>query len=72
MALLRTQLCGPELSRCISEFESNIKTENSSLLGSKKVVHHEENLASQKNFQQQVNSLISTIDEFGNPIAQSF
>ncbi len=66
-ALQRWLLCGPELSRCISEFESDIKTENSSLLGSKEVVHHEENVASQKNFQQQVNSLISTIDEFGNP-----
>ena len=68
VSLQRWLLCGPELARCISEFESdvNYKNEGSGSLGSRELLHHKECLATQKHFKQQVNSLVDTIDGFGN------
>ena len=62
-------LCGPELARCISEFESDVNYKNEGIgsLGSRELLHHKEGLAIQKQFKQQVNSLVDTIDGFGNP-----
>ncbi len=62
-ALQRWLICGPELARCISEFESEI--EHASYSSSQ--LHHEEGLTAQTNFKQQVNSLVDVISTFGNP-----
>ena len=67
VALQRWLLCGPELAQCIFEFESDIKHEGSVSLSSKELFHHEEGLATQKHFKQQVNSLVDIIYGFGNP-----
>lgn len=64
-ALQRWLLCGPELARCITEFENEIEHEIGGSRG--KFLHHEEGLAAQKNFKQQVNSLVDVINAFGNP-----
>ena len=67
VAVQRWLLCGPELALCIFEFESDIKHEGSGSLSSKELFHHEEGLATQKHFKQQVNSLVDIIYGFGNP-----
>ena len=56
--------CGPELARCISEFECPAwSDENNTQL----FPHHEEGLATQLSFKKQVQSLIDTVTGFGNP-----
>ncbi len=62
-ALQRWLICGPELARSISEFESEI--EHASYSSSQ--LHHEEGLTAQTNFKQQVNSLVDVISTFGHP-----
>ena len=63
VALQRWMICGPEIAKCLSEFESegiineSIQTD----------CHHEEGLATPKKFQEQVKSLLSVITTFGNP-----
>ena len=63
VALQRWMICEPEIAKCLSEFESegiineSIQTD----------CHHEEGLATQKKFQEQVKSLLSVITTFGNP-----
>ena len=57
-------ICGPELARCISEFECPAwSDENNTQL----FPHHEEGLATQLSFKKQVQSLIDTVTGFGNP-----
>ena len=57
-------ICGPELARCISEFECPAwSDENNTQL----LPHHEERLATQLSFKKQVQSLIDTVTGFGNP-----
>lgn len=67
VALQRWLLCGPEVARCISEFESELERERSSSPSAREFLHHEEGLTAQKNFKQQVNCLVDVIDDFGNP-----
>lgn len=62
VALRRWMICGPELARCISEFENESEENDSPLLH-----HHEEGFAAQLSFKQQAQSLIDTINGFGNP-----
>ena len=63
-ALRRYMICGPELARCISEFESPAwSDENNTQL----LPHHEEGLASQLSFKKQVQSFIDRVTGFGNP-----
>ena len=57
-------ICGPELARCISEFECPAwSDENNTQL----FPHHEEGFATQLSFKKQVQSLIDTVTGFGNP-----
>lgn len=66
-ALQRWMVCGPEIARCLSEFESEIMTDESFESGT----HHEEGFSIQKRFQVQVNNLVSAIKNFGNPFEDS-
>ena len=59
-ALLRWMVAGPELARMVAEFESR-QTRNP---------HHEQSSASQKRFTCHVQSLVSTIEELGNPFEE--
>ena len=67
-ALLRWMVAGPELARMVAEFErveqehiTNQLTRNP---------HHEQSSASQKRFTCHVQSLVSTIEELGNPFEE--
>ena len=63
-ALRRWMICGPELARCISEFECPAWSDENNM---QLFPHHEEGLASQLSFKKQVQSLIDTVTGFGNP-----
>ena len=54
-------LAGPEQARLLEEFEHSRSLENV------KHCHHEEGLATQESFKQQVLSLAETMREMGNP-----
>ena len=60
-AFRKWMLAGPEQARILQEFEANktrrIDTDS----------HHEESLASQQSFKEQVSSLTETISGMGNP-----
>lgn len=61
VALRRWMICGPELARCISEFESGneVDVDDETLL--------KQGFSAQLSFKKQVLSLIDTINSFGNP-----
>ena len=65
-ALRRWMICGPELARCISEFDESA---NQNAVGAFTELfrHHEEGLAAQLSFKHHVQNLIDTINAFGNP-----
>eukprot|EP00733_Pompholyxophrys_punicea_P000080 Pompholyxophrys_punicea_v1_NODE_10_length_6905_cov_7.951686.p2 type:complete len:342 gc:universal NODE_10_length_6905_cov_7.951686:5288-4263(-) len=65
-ALSRWLLSGPELGRLIAEFESNFEEDDMSL------EHHEAGTKNQIKFHSDVNSLIETIDNLGNPFQSTF
>ena len=67
LALERWLLCGPELARCIFEFESEVENKGRDSSSSREFLHNEETLTDQKNFKQQVNRLVDVINAFGNP-----
>ena len=67
VALQRWMICGPEIAKCLSEFESEVIADESL----QNCTHHEEGLATQKRFQEQVNSLVCAIENFGNPFEDS-
>ena len=56
-------VAGPELSRTLTEFESTFKTNR----GESAIRHHEQVPVVQSAFAKQVNALVSTIEEMGNP-----
>ena len=59
-------VAGPELTRIVSEFESNLPTN----CGKNAVTtHHEHNCSHQQRFHNHVNSLFAKIDKFCNPFA---
>ena len=60
VALRCWMVCGPELARCISEFENESEGNES------QVRHHEEGFTAQQSFKQQTQSLIDTLNDFGN------
>ena len=62
-AFTRWMVAGPELSRTLTEFESTFKTNR----GESAIRHHEQVPAVQSAFAKQVNALVSTIEEMGNP-----
>ena len=67
VALQRWMICGPEIAKCLSEFESEVIADESL----QNCTHHEEGLATQKRFQEQVISLVCAIENFGNPFEDS-
>ena len=67
VVLQRWMICCPEIAKCLSEFESEVIADESL----QNCTHHEEGLATQKRFQEQVNSLVCAIENFGNPFEDS-
>ena len=63
-ALQRWMVSGPEQARLLAEFEGEYLPVQDPEINH---MHHEEGLSSQKNFQKQVNKLVESIDEMGNP-----
>ena len=63
--LLRWMLCGLEIARLVNEFEdSNIVS-----TAEYNYKHHEQTKSIKHTFQQQVNDLVSVIQDLGNPFA---
>ena len=60
-ALHRWIVYGPEVARLLSEFEAK------SILAQGSILHHEQQLAAQQSFVNDVKSLVSTFERFGNP-----
>ena len=61
IALCHWIICGPELARCVSQFENQILSESTN------PQNHEEGLTVQKSFKQHTEKLIEAIKGFGNP-----
>ena len=66
-ALLRWMVAGPELARMVAEFE---RVEEEHIANQTRNPHHEQSSASQKRFTCHVQSLVSTIEELGNPFEE--
>ena len=66
-ALLRWMVAGPELARMVAEFE---RVEEEHLPNQTRNPHHEQSRASQVRFTCHVQSLVSTIEELGNPFEE--
>ena len=60
-AFRKWMLSGPEQARILKEFEGSLQG------GSEIHSHHEESLATQQSFRDQVSSLHKTINKLGNP-----
>lgn len=69
--LLRWMICGPEISRAITEFEAKQPSTRRSHCSDRAHQHHEQVLSVQKTFQKQVQSLVDTIETMGNPFLES-
>lgn len=67
-SMLRWMVAGPEIARTITEFETNC------FLASKgestQPKHHEHTLSSQTSFAKDVNALVDTISNMGNPFSE--
>ncbi|GFS10694.1 hypothetical protein ElyMa_006652300 [Elysia marginata] len=61
-------LSGAETSRLIEQFEDTCMDENEE----RQPPHHEQNLQIQKTFHIQVNKLLNTFKEMGNPFVDDF
>ena len=66
-ALLRWMVAGPELARMVKEFEY---AEQKDSPDQNRTPHHEQSSASQVRFTTHVQSLVSTIEELGNPFEE--
>ena len=66
-AVLRWMLAGPELARMVAEFE---RVEEERIPNQTRNPHHEQSRASQVRFTCHVQSLVSTIEELGNPFGE--
>ena len=64
-ALLRWMVSGPELARLVKEFENSDEDQHTQL------PHHEQSHASQTRFKNHVSTLVSTIEELGNPFEET-
>ena len=64
-------LSGPELARLLKEFQEQYVEDDDSD-SPRKCLHHEQGLATQRNFQTQVNRLSTTIEKIGNPFTDAF
>ena len=62
-ALIRWETCGPEIARIVSEFESSMKSQDSS--ESSRLKHHEDNAQFRANFNKDVGTVYAAIP--GNP-----
>ena len=62
-ALRRWMLSGPELARCVNEFQDEYFNED----GEHQNTHHEQAHSIQATFQKQVINLAETITRMGNP-----
>ena len=67
-ALRRWMLSGPELARCVNEFQDEYFNED----GEHKNTHHEQAHSIPALFQKQVISLAETITRMGNPFLDDF
>ncbi|GFS18353.1 hypothetical protein ElyMa_001520000 [Elysia marginata] len=67
-ALRRWMFSGPEISRLIDQFEDTCMDENEE----RQHPHHEQNFQTQKTFQVQVNKLLNSFEEMGNPFLDDF
>lgn len=65
-ALHRWMVAGPEIARVVAEFEDGMKDTSSE--SSHK--HHEQTPSVQKTFAKNVNSLVTTIQDMGNPFLE--
>ncbi len=65
-ALRRWMVAGPELARMVSEFEASSGAQNHQLPDK----HHDQNPASQREFQDDVRKLISMFESLGNPFLE--
>jgi hypothetical protein len=64
-ALRRWMIAGPEVARAVKEFEATFVSTKSD-----DVRHHEQVLSVQKSFSKNVQSLVSVIEELGNPFIE--
>ena len=55
---------GPELARLVREFENSDEDKHAQL------PHHKQSRASQERFKNHVSTLVSTIEELGNPVEE--
>ena len=62
--LLRWMVCGPEITRCVNEFESNLPIYQKG--NQKNHKHHEQTESQQGRFSIHLSNLIQVISEFGN------
>ena len=67
-ALRRRMLSGPELARCVNEFQDEYFIED----GEHQNTHHEQAHSIQAKFQKQVINLAETITRMGNPFLDDF
>ena len=67
--LLHWMVCGPEVARCVSEFEASLPYNRESLLNHQ-TRHHEQTDSMQRRFSKHVISLISAFEEAGNPFLE--
>jgi len=63
--MLRWMVAGPEIARAITEFDTNCMM--SSKRGSQKERHHEHTLSTQTSSARDMNTLVETMDSYGNP-----
>ena len=66
--LLRWMIAGPEFTRLVYEFESNLPTNQGKLSDT---THHEQNHSYQQRFHNHIKLLVTQIDELGNPFTDT-
>ena len=66
-ALRRWMISGPEIARLVNEFEAHINVEASRQSPTQ---HHEAEASFQVSFTRDVNALMATLDEMGNPFME--
>ena len=62
-------VCGPEVARCISEFEASLPYNQDNKL-SNQTKHHEQTKSSQQRFYKHVVSLVASFEKAGNPFLE--
>ena len=67
--LLRWMVCGPEVARSVRDFKASLPCNLETSL-SKQTKHHEQTPSAQKRFSKNVNDLVSTFQQAGNPFLE--